>query len=348
MGAVAAGGGIALAGMGGGRVAAQTAVTVTGLVVPAIAPLSVVGLRGTPHLWFADEDGVLHWGGDTNGILGREVDWSKRTDVEIDTLWELPRADPWLSAGLVKIGDPIYLAKWEVNWEQPRLLQIRTIADVELFGIDANNYGDLVFDKARWEELYGFTTDLLSKGALASTPAASRPRLPLPSTLTNLVANGSFESGGIEPDAWRRVGASWATLVWEGGVAATGERCVAVGGATYSPTGVRMTLGWALRDRVSVEGRARYMIAAQVKCAVAPDANTGNVRVDVTWFNGIGVAIRTSSLAQRPGLDWRLARVAVTAPAEARTAAVQAVYVSVNSADKNRVHVDDVFLGKMG
>jgi len=332
--------------VGASWASAQTAVT--GLVVPAVAPLSVVGLRGTAHLWFADEDGVLHWGGDTNGILGREVDWAKRMDVDMDTLWELSRSDPWLSAGLVKIGDPIYLAKWEVTWEQPRLLQIRTIADVELFGIDGNNYGDLVFDKARWEELYGFSTDRLTKGTLPSTPAASRPRLPLPSALPNLVPNGSFETGTVEPDAWRRVGASWATLAWEGGVAATGQRCVAVGGATYSPTGVRTTLGWALRDRVSVEGGVRYMIAAQVKCAVAPDANTGNARVDVTWFNGAGAAIRTSSLAQRPALNWRLARVAVTAPAEARTAAVQAVYVSINNADKNRVYVDDVCVGKMG
>ena len=31
----------------------------------AFAHGAVVALQGTPHLWFADEHGVLHWGGDT-------------------------------------------------------------------------------------------------------------------------------------------------------------------------------------------------------------------------------------------------------------------------------------------
>ena len=33
---------------------------------------AVVALQGTPHLWFADEHGVLHWGGDTRA-LGRQA-----------------------------------------------------------------------------------------------------------------------------------------------------------------------------------------------------------------------------------------------------------------------------------
>ena len=27
--------------------------------------------KGTPHLWFADEHGVLHWGGDTRALAGQ-------------------------------------------------------------------------------------------------------------------------------------------------------------------------------------------------------------------------------------------------------------------------------------
>lgn len=78
---------------------------------PPFAHGAVVALQGTPHLWIADEQGTL------------------------------PVGDPWLSAGLLKDGDPIYLVKWESDWAQPRLLHIQSIADVELFGINDRNYG---------------------------------------------------------------------------------------------------------------------------------------------------------------------------------------------------------------
>ena len=34
---------------------------------------TVVALQGTPHLWFADEQGVLHWGGDTRALAGKHI-----------------------------------------------------------------------------------------------------------------------------------------------------------------------------------------------------------------------------------------------------------------------------------
>ena len=53
----------------------------------------------------------------------------------------MQRGDPWLSSGLPKIGEPIYLSKWEDSDPAPTLLHIQSIADVELFvdGIRVNN-----------------------------------------------------------------------------------------------------------------------------------------------------------------------------------------------------------------
>ena len=46
-------------------------------------PGAVVALEGTPHLWIADEQGVLHWGGDTRALAGRHINWSARTEVSL-------------------------------------------------------------------------------------------------------------------------------------------------------------------------------------------------------------------------------------------------------------------------
>ena len=73
---------------------------------------AVVALQGTPHLWIADEQGVLHWGGDTRALADRHINWSARAEVSLDGLRALEMGDPWLSAGLLKEGDPIYLVKW--------------------------------------------------------------------------------------------------------------------------------------------------------------------------------------------------------------------------------------------
>ena len=142
------------------------------------APGAVVALEGTPHLWIADDQGALHWGGDTRALSGRHINWGARTEVSLAGLRALPMGDPWLSAGLLKDGDPIYLVKWETEWPQPRLLHIQSIADVELFGINETNYGNFVLGVASWEARYGMSVAGLQRGAL---PAA------VPSALTAVV-----------------------------------------------------------------------------------------------------------------------------------------------------------------
>ncbi len=149
-----------------------TVVTLTGASVPPEAPdghSAVVGLAGSPHLWFADSAGVLHWGGDTRALAGRRIAWSNRIEVSVDQRCSLPASDlgdPWLSAGLLKQGDPIYLVKWETGWAQPRLLHILSIRDVEVFGINERNYGNFVLDVATWEARYGMSVAGLQRGVL--------------------------------------------------------------------------------------------------------------------------------------------------------------------------------------
>ena len=51
---------------------------------------TVVALQGTPHLWFADAQGVLHWGGDTRALAGRYINWNNRVEVGLEQLRALP------------------------------------------------------------------------------------------------------------------------------------------------------------------------------------------------------------------------------------------------------------------
>ena len=163
------------------------ALVVIGVLISTLAPAltvqaqgvfahgAVVALQGTPHLWIADEQGVLHWAGDTRALAGRHVRWDNRIEVTLAQLQGLHRGDPWLSAGLLKDGDPIYLVKWETEWPQPQLFHIQSIADVELFVINASNYGNFVLDVATWEQRYGLSVASLPRATL---PAATTPPAP--------------------------------------------------------------------------------------------------------------------------------------------------------------------------
>ena len=134
---------------------------------------AVVALQDTPHLWFADEHGILHWGGDTRALAGKHIVWSNRVEVSLEQLRTLPVGDPWLTAGLLKDGDPIYLVKWETDWPQPQLLHIQSIKDVELFGINGSNYGNFVIEKNEWERRFGISVSLLTRDILAAAVTPS-------------------------------------------------------------------------------------------------------------------------------------------------------------------------------
>ncbi|HET7770923.1 MAG TPA: hypothetical protein VFN74_19270, partial [Chloroflexota bacterium] len=127
---------------------------------------SVFALRGTPHLWIMDGFGILHWGGDTRGLSDKTIDWGNRREVGLSEILSRPIGDPWLSAGLVKIGDPIYLVKWEMDQAVPILLHIQSLTDVQTFGINANNYGNFVLEAAQWEATYGIPLGTLIRATL--------------------------------------------------------------------------------------------------------------------------------------------------------------------------------------
>ena len=129
---------------------------------------SILQLHGTPHLWIADEQGIYHWVGDTRALSGKHALWDSKRLVSIHELVTFPVGDPWLSSGLLKDGDPIYLVKWESDWTQPKLLHIQSIEDVKLFGINSGNYGNFVLDRPAWEARYGLSAAGLERKALAS------------------------------------------------------------------------------------------------------------------------------------------------------------------------------------
>ncbi len=143
----------------------------TGLALPALSfaprvgaatsldlpPGTPVYLRDTSHIYLVGTDRQLHWLGDTRALEGKAVRWDQPQTWRYSQLARAPLGDPYLSAGLLKDGDPIYLVKWEHDWAVPKLLHIPSIRDVEVFGINGSNYGRFVMDRARWEAKYGFT-----------------------------------------------------------------------------------------------------------------------------------------------------------------------------------------------
>ena len=187
------------------------ALLLTAAAPHALAPGAVVGLAGTPHLWIADNQGVLHWGGDTRALAGKHVNWGDRRTVALAALQAFPIGDPWLSAGLLKDGDSIYLVEWEAEWLQPRLLHIQSIKDVELFGINGSNYGNFVLDKPSWEARYGFAVASLPRGVLAAAapPGVGAGKLYWTDGGTDKIQRANLDGSGVEDLVPRASGLGW-------------------------------------------------------------------------------------------------------------------------------------------
>jgi hypothetical protein len=145
---------------------------------------AVFALENTPHLWlFTGTGASVRWVGDTRALasVNFPVRWDATCLMDVTFLANVKKDDPVLSAGLVKIGDPIYLAKWEQGEASPTLLHIQSIADVEAFGINAANYTRFVMGRAEWEQRYGFNADIRKKGELAAVGVpVARPAAPTP------------------------------------------------------------------------------------------------------------------------------------------------------------------------
>ena len=159
---------------------------------------SVFSLQNTPHLWLFDEQG-LRWVGDTRALVGRVVRWDRQCTMSLEFLERVRKGDPFLSTGLVKIGEPIYLAKWELEQPAPTLLQVQSLADLNLFGITGDNYQRFVLDQPIWEQQFGFNTETLARGTLASAVAQPAPTTVITPTGPRPPAMGSPTPTGIPP-----------------------------------------------------------------------------------------------------------------------------------------------------
>jgi hypothetical protein len=118
----------------------------------------------------------------------------------------MPVGDPWLSTGLVRVGEAIYLAKWEEDWRSPRLLHIQSMGDVALFGISGANYARYVLDGDAWETHFGMSTTVLARGelgpaaedvAVAGVAAPGRPALMVQALEVNGGRGGSDGRGWV-------------------------------------------------------------------------------------------------------------------------------------------------------
>ena len=155
-------------------VAAQTAPAALG--VGPFAKGTVVALRGTPHLWFVDGLGTLHWASDIRALANRDITPGSRVEVTREQLMTLPRGEPWLSTAFVSIGEAIYAGSWAPNAAAPALLRVQSPADLQLLGVESSNYRTVVLERAAWEQRFGMSLDRLTRGELARLiPAGAAP-----------------------------------------------------------------------------------------------------------------------------------------------------------------------------
>ena len=134
------------------------------LAAPAAAatsPGQVLALANTSQLFVTDDQGAAHFAGDTRALAGRPIDWGARSEVSLAELRVMPRSDPWLTAGLVRVGDAIYLPEWDGAAAVPTLRHVQSPDDLALLGINGANYYRLVLDQAAWERQYGLQVSRL-------------------------------------------------------------------------------------------------------------------------------------------------------------------------------------------
>jgi hypothetical protein len=125
------------------------------------APVSgeLLALEQTPHLWAVDAAGTAHLASDPFALAEHAAAGAPRTAVSLDELRQLPRGEPWLSMALVKLGDFVYLPQAQAPGTAPVLRLVKSVDDLSLLGVGADNYGRLVLDRAAWEARYGFNVD---------------------------------------------------------------------------------------------------------------------------------------------------------------------------------------------
>jgi hypothetical protein len=118
--------------------------------------------------------------GDPQALQGRRVDWGSRVEVVPEQLAALPLGEPWLSAGMVELERAVYVPTAQGSAPEPVLLRVQSIADLQLFGVNAQNYGAVVLAPLQWEQRYPFRLDRLSRGNLPHAVSGGVPLPPAP------------------------------------------------------------------------------------------------------------------------------------------------------------------------
>jgi probable HAF family extracellular repeat protein len=232
------------------------------------APGAVVALAGTPHIWVADEQGVLHWAGDTRALEGRAVDWGRRSEVTAAELRALPRGDPWLSTGLLEDGGLAYLPKWEAGQPAPVLLLLAPTGDLELFGLTPDRTARQTLARTAWERRYDSAAGGLARGTLRPPAGAPAPAVAAAYTVTDLGPLPDLTTSGAEAinAAGQVVGSARArpdavlerAVRWDGRGAAPlpdlgGERSAAL---ALNDAGQVVGLAWRADDESGTPDRA--------------------------------------------------------------------------------------------
>ncbi|HEX2037062.1 MAG TPA: hypothetical protein VHS99_23020 [Chloroflexota bacterium] len=142
------------------------------------APGTVLELKGTDHLWVVDQQGTMRWAGDSRSLEGQGAGLAPHEAVTADELRQVAVGAPLLSAPLLKHNEAIYVLRWDRTASAPMLEQVQSPADLQLLGVNADNYGSLVLDRETWEQRTGINPEILSVGVLdpiTVTPGMTSP-----------------------------------------------------------------------------------------------------------------------------------------------------------------------------
>lgn len=149
---------------------------------------TIVSLHRTPHLWVADQEGVLHWIGDMRGFYssefvklagdGFQADTSGVRELSLGELGAARRGAPWLTATFVQLGDTVYVPQWALGEAAPVLQQVQSPSDLALFGVTPADASALVLSQAAWESRYGLRVDDLLRSELRRASGPLQPHAP--------------------------------------------------------------------------------------------------------------------------------------------------------------------------
>ena len=155
----------------------------------------LVAVSGSPHLYLVSSGSVC-WLADTRAAAQQAINWGRRHEVAVDQLesWRSSGVlgDPFLSFPLVRQEPPpagmtccpMYLAKQETEEPQPRLLWIKNLRDVELFGITTQNYGRFVVEAPQFQDQHGHDVNALVRADLEPLTTALAAVAPPPPAIT--------------------------------------------------------------------------------------------------------------------------------------------------------------------